>query len=204
MELICVNMQTCLIGGYLKKYRIKSDEKIVLYLGRIHRIKGVDLLIEAFSDLVKKIDDVKLVIVGPDDGFLSILKVQIEGLKIGDRILFTGPLYGKDKLEAYVDSDLYVLPSVYEIFGITLLEACVCGAPVITIDECGISDTVKKVGYVVEFDKEQLQNALFEILSDEGLRRRFGEEGKNLVRERFGWDGIVCRLENIYRNISQS
>jgi glycosyltransferase involved in cell wall biosynthesis len=186
-------------GEFRKKYSIRDDEKIILYLGRLHKIKGIDLLVKAFSDLVKELDKIKLMIVGPDDGFLPILKKHIENLKIGDKVLFTGPLYERDKLEAYVDADVYVLPSVYEIFGITVLEACACGAPVIVTDRCGIADVVdSKVGYVVEYDKDRLRDAIFKILSDEELRRRFGEEGRRLAIEEFGWDPIVRKIEGIY------
>ena len=186
-------------GEFRRKYLIGDAEKIILYLGRIHKIKGIDLLVNAFADLVKELDGVKLVIVGPDDGFLSTLKRQIEDLKIGYRILFTGPLYERDKLKAYVDADVYVLPSVYEIFGITVLEACACGTPVIVTDRCGMADFVDgRVGYVVEYDKDQLRDAIIKVLSDDELRRRFGEGGKRLVREEFGWDGVVRKIERIY------
>ena len=188
-------------GEFRKKYLIREDEKIILYLGRIHKIKGIDLLVKAFADLIKELDNVRLVIAGPDDGFLSTLKGQIEDLKIGDRILFTGPLYERDKLEAYVDADVYVLPSVYEIFGITVLEACACGTPVIVTDRCGIADFVDKVGYVVEYDVVQLRAAIFKILSDEGLKRRFGEEGEKLVRNEFDWSAIIKRIEKVYKDI---
>ena len=188
-------------GEFRKKYSIGDDEKVILYLGRIHKIKGLDLLVKTFSDLIKELDDIRLVIVGPDDGFLSTLKKQIEDLKIDGRILFAGPLYERDKLEAYVDADVYVLPSVYETFPVTVLEACACGTPVIVTDQCGIADIVDEVGYVVEYDKDQLQDAIIKILSDEGLRRKFGEEGKRLVGEEFGWDEVVLDIENIYLSL---
>ena len=187
-------------GEFRRKYSIGDDEKMVLYLGRLHKIKGIDLLVKAFSDLVKELDNVKLVIAGPDDGFLPMLKKQIEDLKIGDKILFTGPLYKRDKLEAYVDADVYVLPSVYETFPNTVLEACACGTPVIVTDRCGIADFVEKVGYVVEYDKDQLREAIFKVLNDEGLRRRFGEEGRKWVRKEFGWDKVVRKVEEIYED----
>lgn len=191
-------------GVFRRKYGIKSNEKIVLYLARIHKIKGVDLLVEAFSDLASKMEDVKLVIAGPDDGFLSTIKAQIEDLKIGDKILFTGPLYGMNKLEVYVDADVYVLPSVYETFPVTVLEACACGTPVIVTDRCGISETIEgKAGYVVEYDKDQLQNTIFNVLNDEGLRMRFGEEAKKLVKRQFLWNGIITTIESVYRKCTQ-
>ncbi len=79
-----------------------------------------------------------------------------------------------------------------------MLEACACGTPVIVTDRCGIADIVNKVGYVVEYDKDQLRDAIIKILSDEGLRRRFGENGKRLVGVEFGWDPIVRKIEGIY------
>lgn len=188
-------------GIFRRKYGIKSEEKIVLFLGRIHQIKGVDLLVEAFSDLASKMEDVKLVIAGPDDGFLSTIKAQIENLKIGDRIIFTGPLYGMSKLEAYVDAEVYVLSSVYETFPMTVLEACACGTPVIVTNRCGISDVVEKVGYVVEYDKEQLRDAVLRLLSDDVLRQRFGKEGMRLVRGEFVWDKIMKTIEQIYKEV---
>ena len=187
-------------GKFRRKYLIGDEEKIILYLGRIHRIKGIDLLVRAFADLSKELNNVRLIIAGPDDGYLSTLKRQIDDLKIGDRILFTGPLYESDKLESYVNADVYVLPSVYEIFGITVLEACACGTPVVVTNRCGIADFVDKVGYVVEYDKEQLRDAIIKVLSDEGLRERFREGGSRLVREEFGWDMIVKRIEGLYEN----
>jgi len=80
--------------------------------------------------------------VGPDDGYLGELKALVKALRIEDKVLITGPLYGEDKLEAYVDADVYVLPSRYEIWGITVLEAYACGKPVITSKVGGLKDLV--------------------------------------------------------------
>lgn len=185
-------------GIFRKKYGIQKDEKIVLYLGRIHRIKGVDLLIEAVSELAYQMKKVRLVIAGPDDGYLSILKVKVEELNISDRIVFTGPLFDRDKLEAYIDANVYVLPSVYEIFGITVLEACACGTPVIVIDKSGIAQFVEGAGYVIKYNKNELAHAISNILNDENLGRQLGEEGKNLVRKNFDWDKVIAEVQMIY------
>jgi glycosyltransferase involved in cell wall biosynthesis len=191
-------------GKFRRKYSIGDDEKIILYLGRIHKIKGIDLLVETFSDLIKELNNVRLIIAGPDDGFLSTLKGQIEDLKLGNKTLLTGPLYERDKLEAYVDADVYVLPSVYETFPVTVLEACACGTPVIVTDRCDIAEFVDgKVGYVIQNDKDQLRDVIFKVLSDEGLRGRFGEEGRRLVEEQFGWDKVVKQVEDLYLRINE-
>lgn len=190
-------------GSFKLKHGINDDEKIILFLGRINIIKGINLLVDAFEKLTHEFSNVRLVIAGPDNGYLSSLKKQISVLKIEKHVLFTGPLYEQDKLEAYVDADVYVLPSVYEIFGITILEACACGTPVIVTDRCGISDFVENVGYVVEYDKEQLMDALFKILSNKEVRLKLGEEGKKLVRKEFKWDDIAKQIERIYKDVAK-
>jgi glycosyltransferase involved in cell wall biosynthesis len=188
-------------GEFRKKYGLPDDQRIVLFLGRINKIKGLDLLARAFADLSGSLKDLRLVIVGPDDGYLSSLKKLVAALGISDRVLFSGPLYGREKLEAYVDAEVYVLPSTYEIFGITILEACACGTPVIMTDRCGITDIIKgQAGFVVPFNKDQLRDALLHMLGDDKMRRDFGERGKSLVHERFSWEKIAEQLEKLYHD----
>jgi len=189
-------------GEFRRKHNLASDQKIVLFLGRIHKIKGLDLLARAFADLSKPLDDAKLVIVGPDYGYLSSLKKLIADLRISDRVLFTGPLYGQEKLEAYVDSDVYVLPSFYEIFSITVLEACACGTPVIVTDQCGLADVINgQAGIVVPCDKEQLRHALQHMLDDDQMRLQFSEKGKLLVRGKFNWEKVAEQIESVYEEV---
>jgi glycosyltransferase involved in cell wall biosynthesis len=190
-------------GEFKKKHSIKIDEKIILFLSRIHERKGADMLIEVFSKLKSKFDRVKLVIAGPDEGYLDTLKLIVSKLDIEREVIFPGPLYEKDKLEAYVDADVFVLPSKSkeESFGNVVLEALACGTPVIITNNCGVSEWISDdVGYVVNYDKDQLRDAIFKVLSDGELRRRFGERGKKLVMEEFDWDGIVRKLEGVYEN----
>ncbi|MFC1940596.1 glycosyltransferase [Chloroflexota bacterium] len=189
-------------GEFRRKYNISDDQRIVLYLGRIHKIKGLDLLVKAFVSVATLFSDAKLVIAGPDDGYLRVLKSLVKKLEIEEKVLFTGPLYEREKLEAYVDCDVYVLPSVYEIFGITVLEACACGTPVIVTDRCGIAEVVNgQAGLVVEHDKGQLREAILRTLSDDALRREFGERGKILVRDKFNWGKITGQVESVYSGV---
>ena len=172
-------------------------------MGRIHEFKGIDMLVRAFADLVKELDDAKLVIVGPDDGYTSTLKKIVTSLKINDKVLFTGLLFERDKLEAYVDADVFVLPSKSksESFGNVALEACACGTPVIVTSNCGVSEWISdNVGYVVDYDEVKLRDAIFKILRDEQLRRKFEEEGKKLMMKEFNWDNIVIKMEELYED----
>lgn len=190
-------------GQFRKRYGLDAKQKVILYLGRIHKIKGPDLLVKSFAELTKKFRDVKLVIVGPDDGYLPVLKRVIDDLGIKDRILLTGPLYGRERLAAYVDADVYVLPSVYDVSPSTVLEACACATPVIVTSSCGLANWVEsyQAGYVVPHDKNQLQQALATILTDEKLRRKLASQARRLVEEQFAWNKIVDRIETTYKAV---
>lgn len=185
-------------GGFRQKYGISKDDKLILYLGRIHQSKGIDLLLEAVANMGKKSDEVKLAIVGPDDSYLPTLERLIAELGISNRLLITGPLYGEDKFRAYADGDVFVTPSFYG-FPVTFLEACACGLPIVTTQARGELDWLDgQAGLVVAYDKGQLSNAITRILSDYKLRQEFGEKGKSLVREQFNWPTIAKQAEHVY------
>lgn len=189
-------------GEFRRKYSLDDNQRIILFLGRIHKIKGLDVLAQAFADLSKSLNEARLVIVGPDAGYLPSLKELIADLQISAKVLFTGPLYGQEKLRAYIDADVFVLPSFYEDFGITVLEACACGTPVIVTDRCGIADVInRQAGFVVPYDKKELQHALLHMLENDKLRREFSEKGKLLVREKFDWEKIAEQVERVYSTV---
>jgi glycosyltransferase involved in cell wall biosynthesis len=188
-------------GAFRKAFGIDEGKKIVLYLGRIHKIKGIDILVKAFANVIEKLDDVKLVVVGPDDGYLAELKALIKVLKIEDNVLISGPLYGKKKLEAYIDSDVCVLSSYYEIWGMTILESIACGTPVILTENCGVAEYLKdRVGLVVKHGSRTLGDALMEMLLHEDKRSYFKKNCKDLVED-FDVSKIVPKLERIYEQI---
>ena len=189
-------------GEFKRKYGLGSDQRMILYLGRIHKIKGLDLLVKAFATLLKDFNDIKLVIAGPDDGYLPSLKELIKKRGIEDTVLLTGPLYGQEKLKAYVDAEVYVLPSIYETFPIAVLESWACGTPVVVTDRCGIADVIDgQAGLVIPYDKEQLQHALLHMLDDDKIMLQFGETGKLLVRKKFNCENMAEQVERVYKEI---
>ena len=191
-------------GEFKKKHSINENDKVILFLSRIHERKGADVLIMAFSEVKIKLGNIKLVIAGPDEGHLGKLKDMARNLNILDDMVFPGSLYGNDKMEAYVDADVFVLPSKdrYESFGNVVLEAMACGTPVIVTNNCGISEWITDdVGCVVECDKEQLHDAILKVLINDSLKRRFGEDGRKLVGNNFNWDKIVTAIERLYEEI---
>lgn len=185
-------------GEFKKKYGISEYEKIILYLGRLHESKGIDILITSFSLIKKELKNVKLVIVGPDDGALDLLKDQVNEFDLADHALFIGPLNGQNKVEAYVDADVFVTPS-FSGFPLTFLEACVCGTPIVTTNKIEELDWIDgEVGYVVEYDANQIKEAVKEILSDAELMDKLSRNCIKLTKEKFGWEKIAENVEIIY------
>ena len=192
-------------GEFRSKHGLNSSQRIILYLARVHKIKGPELLAKAFSRLLGEFSDTQLVFVGPDDGYLPALKKLVRELRIEENVLFTGPLFGKEKLEAYVDADVYVLPSSYEIFGLTVLEACACGTPVVVTEACGLANWVdQRTGFKVAHDEHRLQEAIGMLLTNEELRRQLGYQARELVRKEFSWHKAAQQMEKIYTELLPS
>lgn len=191
-------------GEFRARYNIPSNTPVILYLGRLHPIKGIDLLIRAIAIVSKEIDNCVLVVAGPDDGSLSELKALAEELNLREKVLFTGPLYGKDKSAAYCDSDIYVLPSYYETFPTTVLEAWAFKKPVIVTENCGIKDLVEDSGLVVQPNPHDLAAALQKYLQQDTLRHRHGQHGYNKLYESLSIQATVGNVENLYRDVTKS
>lgn len=185
------------IGLFRKKHKIEKNKKIILYLGRIHKTKGINTLINVFDKVLDDNKDVILVIAGPDDGYLQKIQNKAKRLKIMDKILFTGPLYGNEKFEAYTDSDLFVTPK-FSGFPLTFLESCSCGTPIITTNHIDSLDWINdNVGYVVDYNEKKLAESIIKVLSDSSIRNRFKYNSK-MVIQKFTWKTIAENIENIY------
>ncbi|EKQ54521.1 MAG: glycosyltransferase [Methanobacterium sp. Maddingley MBC34] len=190
-------------GGFRNRYLIRNDKRIILYLGRLHESKRIDMLIESFYLLYNMMNNVKLVIVGPDDGFMENLVKKAANLGIGEDVIFTGPLDGINKIEAYVDADIFVTPS-FSGFPLTFLESCICGTPIITTNKVEELDWIDgKVGCVVDYDKNQIKNSMFHLLKDEKLLNGLSQNCVKHIEENFGWEQIAQNVEKIYMDICE-
>lgn len=185
-------------GEFRKKHSISNNEKIILYVGRLHKSKGIDLLVKAFAYAKNEIDNVRLVLIGPGNEYESELKELARTLKVDDKIMFAGFVTIDEKMKAFVDADVFVTPR-FSGFPITFLEACACGTPIITTNKGDELDWIdEKVGYVTDFNENKVGDAILKIIGDEQLRLKFGNECKSVIEIYFSWDKIVEKLEEIY------
>lgn len=184
-------------GNFKSRHGIDAEDRVILFLGRIHEIKGLDLLVNAFDKI--RNDNVKLAIVGGDSGFKDTLDEMIEERDLQDKVIFPGVLTGRDKIEALVDCDVFVMPSRYESFTTSGLEAMACGKPLVLTRNNHIHTWVKdNVGLVCDFDEDDLSNCIETLLDNGELCREFGETGRKLIEDKYDWDKVSKHIESIY------
>lgn len=186
-----------------KLYPKLIGKKILLFLGRLHPVKGLDLLAKAFGIITRERDDVYLLIAGPDsDGYKAKVKQIFEKERILDKIIFTGMLEGQNKLVALSGADIFVLPSYSEGFSMAILEAMICKLPVVITRQCNFPEVAEyEAGIVSEPDLKQLTEALNTLLNNSKLCKKMGENGRILVLENFTWDKIADKMIKVYEDI---
>jgi D-inositol-3-phosphate glycosyltransferase len=193
-----------------------ADRRVILFVGRIVPLKGIDTLLRAIAAIVKKHpelrEDLCVPIIGgePDRGRedeeMARLEVLKEELGIGDIVTFLGAR-DQDELQHYYSAaEVVVVPSDYESFGMVALEAMACGAPVIASDVGGLATLVRngRTGYRVPArDPDALAAKINRLLTDEGLRLRIGQRA-SCWAEGFAWPRIADQIEAVYAELADS
>lgn len=190
-------------GRFRHKFNIK-EEHIVLFLGRIHQIKGIDFLVESFHELAQERDDVILVIAGPDDGYRHALESLIKKLNLSSRVLFTGFLDGEDKLSALGDAAMLVQTSIYERGPGSPFEAIMCNTPIIVTKNTGCGDIVVEIdaGYLVEYGNvNELKNMMQRILDDPTEALDKTQKAKQYIRENYSYERKTEEYERLYKSV---
>lgn len=179
--------------------------KVILYVGRIDWNKNLHILMYSMKEILRRKSDVKLVIIGRDWGnYISSLKALAKNLDIQDAVMFTGEISFNNLIKAYVDSDVFVLPSVYEGLPTAVLEAMACGTPVVATSSGGTGSLIINGfnGYIVNPSSANgFAECILKLLVDGKLRRRMGENGRQYVKENYSWEKITGKITKIYQDI---
>jgi glycosyltransferase involved in cell wall biosynthesis len=182
-------------------YGIPTTTPVVLFLSRLHPKKRPDLLIQALSQLVAQNHNFHLILAGSGEPqYLNYLTDLVSSLGLSSRTSITGFVMGRDKDLLLQASDLFVLPSFSENFGIAVAEAMVVGLPVVVTPDIQISPEIAaaSAGVVVEGQIAPLTNAIAQLLSSPELRQQLGENGRLLASQRYSWQAIAQNLISIY------
>lgn len=188
-------------GEFRRRWKVAADEPLLLFLSRLHPKKGLKLLIPA---LAATRAGQKLAIAGPDEqNHRSEIEKMVDELGLRERVFFTGMLNEREKIAAYVDADLFVLPSYQENFGNSIIEALACGTPVVISDAVDICDQIRAagVGAVVPLEVEALTLSLDEWIEGTSLRRQASVRARPFVFENYNWQEIARRWKTRYFEI---
>lgn len=188
------------------KEKFSIEEKILLFVGRFDQVKGIDVLLDAFSEVCanKKFSNVKLILMGSDFGFKEKMSEQIKQLKLEKHVKIIENPLREEVISAYHSCEFLVLPSRWELSPLTPLEGFACKKTSISCDVAGIPFVItnKENGLLVESENSnELKNAIIELLTNDELRNRLAENGFNEVQEKLNSQFMVEQFLTTYKEI---
>jgi glycosyltransferase involved in cell wall biosynthesis len=175
------------------------DEKVVTFLGRITLQKGPEYFIEAAYKVLKVMNTVRFVMAGSGDMMDRMMR-RAASLKITDRFHFTGFLRGRDVFTMLAMSDVYIMPSVSEPFGISPLEAMQSNVPVIISKQSGVAEILTHAVKTDFWDIDAMADAIYGILNYPALASMFIKNGREEVI-RLKWDNSARHVKDIYERV---
>jgi glycosyltransferase involved in cell wall biosynthesis len=181
------------------EYKRHVKEKIVTFLGRITFQKGPDYFVEAAYKVLQKDNNVRFVMAGSGDMLNRMVK-RVAQLKISSKFHFTGFLKGEEVTRMFHLSDVYVMPSVSEPFGISPLEAMRSNVPVIISKQSGVSEVLRHALKVDFWDIDEISNAIYGLLHYKALSKMFIKYGKQEINN-LKWDNAGHKVKMIYESL---
>jgi glycosyltransferase involved in cell wall biosynthesis len=174
-------------------------DKVVTFLGRITMQKGPEYFVEAAAKVLEKADNVRFVMAGSGDMMDQMIRLAASR-NISDRFHFTGFMKGKQVYEVLKSSDVYVMPSVSEPFGISPLEAMQCGVPSIISKQSGCAEILDYAVKVDYWDIEAMADAIYGIITYPAMYQFLKEEGKREV-DNIKWEYAGQKVRRIYDQV---
>ena len=171
-------------------------EKVVTFLGRVTYQKGPDYFVEAANKVLKRDSNVRFVMAGSGDLLNKMIR-RVAQLKISTKFHFTGFLAGPEVDTMFAMSDVYVMPSVSEPFGISPLEAMRSNVPVVISKQSGVAEVLQHALKVDFWDVDALADAIYGILHYDGLRKMFVRYGKTEV-DNLIWENAAQNILEVY------
>ncbi len=188
------------LGELEKKALRKSyNDRIVTFLGRVTLQKGPEFFVEAAYKVLQKMDNVRFVMAGSGELFNRMV-LRAASLRIADKFHFTGFLHGEDVYRMFSISDVYVMPSVSEPFGISPLEAMQSNVPVIISHQSGVAEVLNYALKVDFWDVDAMADAIYGLLNYKALSDMFKHFGKEEV-DNMKWENSALKVNEIYSTL---
>ena len=174
-------------------------DKVVTFLGRITYQKGPDYFVEAAAKVLKRVPNVRFVMAGSGDMMNHVIR-RVARLGIADRFHFTGFLRGEDVHRMFQLSDVYVMPSVSEPFGISPLEAMRSNVPVIISKQSGVAEVLDYAVKVDYWDVDAMADAIYGLITYPALSRMFAKKGLEEVTN-LKWNNAAAKIKAVYEEV---
>ena len=186
-----------------RRYGIEPHEKVVLFIGRLVPQKGVEYLLRAIPLILQRYRDVKFVIAG-DGWSKDYLEEVARSTGSQDKIRFLGFISDSELTELTISSDVLVVPSVYEPFGIVALEGMAAGVPVVAANVGGLAEIIEhdRTGVLVyPRNPESIAWGVNRVLLDPGYARWLVQNARRKVQEEYSWEAIAQRTIEVYEEV---
>ena len=183
-----------------------AGKKVVLFLSRLSREKGLDQLIPAWADVMKKSSfrDCLLVLAGPDDrGYRNVVQKLIDKYSLASKILMTGMVQGYQKMALISRSEIYTLPSYSEGFSVSVLENMAAGKPVLITPGCNFPEVaLKGAGLSVQPERRAIAEALSRLLGLPNFELEImGQKGHDIILANYTWSIAARKMKTVYQCI---
>lgn len=186
---------------FREKHNIAENETVILFMGRLHYIKGLEYAVRAVGKNIKDGRPIRFIIAGPDFGEQGKLQALAAELKIENHITFTGLVEGNEKVQLFRNSDIFILSSVSDMFPTVVLEAAYCGLPLILTEGVLLSDTIKKeAAIVVPLDDDRIASAIKEFINDSEKRVELANKGHTLIKNHYSSAAIGRQILALYQS----
>lgn len=188
----------------IKKLGILDTHKVILYVGSEQPRKNVPFLLEAISQLKKRIPEIKLLKIGNSQvpGAREKLLELIETLGLQEEVIFVGYVSENDITKYYNGADLFVYPSLYEGFGMPPLEAMACGTPVVTSNVTSLPEVVADAAITIDpHEVNAFVEAMYNVLTDEKLRENMIDKGLKRA-QLFNWERSAEEMHRVYKQLN--
>lgn len=192
--------------SFRKEYKLLG-KTIILFLGRLSWVKGLDLLIPAFAKIVSHYPNVHLILAGPDSrGYRRKIEAWIRKNEIEEYVTFTGLITGKEKLEALKESDIFVLSSYSEGFGMAAAEAMFAGLPVIVTRKVGIWEIIQEngCGKIIDLNPESIAQGISYLIENTEERIKLGNRARETAKREFSIQLVAEKMIQAYEFVVES
>jgi len=174
-----------------------KNKRPILFMARINKVKGLDMLIKAFALVLRDVGNAHLVIAGSAEGkYFNSVKKLVTKLNLNGKVTYLDFLKEESKKAAYLSSEVFVLPSRFESFGMSAVEAMALGVPVVLTDKVGISSEAQKYGaaVVVPATESELYKGIKSLLENREFAAEVGANAKRFVAARYSIDNVAQKM----------